>query len=125
MASEIAGSRVLIVDDEEVIAETLALICRHHGFQVVTAYSGEMAIEKAAELHPDVLVSDMILGGISGIEAAMEICRETPGCRVILLSGQIVPAETVADARNRGHHFEFLIKPVHPDVLLRRLQAQA
>ena len=112
---------MLIVDDEEIIAETLAMICRQQGFQVDTAYSGETAVQKAAELPPDVLVSDVILGGISGVEAAIEIRRQTPGCRVILLSGQIA-ADELAD-RAKSHHFELLIKPVHPRVLLSRLQA--
>ncbi len=119
------SSRVLIVDDEHLIADTLALILRYRGFQVDIAYSGEQAIEKALEMRPDVLISDVVMGGMSGIDAAIEICRRSPGCLVILISGQASTADLLARAREQGHSFELLTKPVHPEVLLRRILSRA
>ena len=116
-------TRVLIVDDEHVIADTLALICKYQGFQVETAYSGEMAVEKAEQWPPNVLITDMALGGISGLETALEICRKYPSCRVILLSGRPVESEVLDRAKECGQVFQVLLKPVHPETLLRRLQA--
>jgi DNA-binding response OmpR family regulator len=125
VTAERTGSRVLIVDDEHVIADTLALICKYQGFQVETAYSGEMALEKADQWAPDVLISDVALGGISGLDAALVICRKYPGCRVILLSGRPLGSDLLDRAKECGQVFEVLLKPVHPETLLRRMQAQA
>jgi DNA-binding response OmpR family regulator len=115
----------LIVDDERVIADTLALICKHRGYQVETAYSGEMALEKAVQWQPHVLISDVVLSGMTGLDAAVEICRKIPGCRVILLSGQPLGIDMLDRGKECGQVFELLIKPVHPETLLSRLQIQA
>jgi len=123
MPGETQGLRVLIVDDERVIADTLALILRARGYSVGTAYSGEEAVEAAAAQRPDVLISDVVMGRMSGIDAAIAICGQHPECRVILISGQSVTAELLAQATRNGHNFEVLTKPVHPQVLLDRLEA--
>ena len=123
MAAEAKETRVLVVDDERIIADTLALILRSRGFMVRTAYSGEDAVEAAVAMRPDVLISDVVMGRMSGIEAAIEICRTLPECRVILVSGQSITAELLKDALARGHSFEVLTKPVHPQELLDRLEA--
>lgn len=123
MAAAAKELRVLIVDDERIIADTLALILRSRGMTIRTAYNGEDAVEAAATFRPDVLISDVVMGRMSGIEAAIEICRELPHCRVILISGQSITAELLKDATARGHSFEVLTKPVHPQVLLERLGA--
>lgn len=125
MTAEPNGFRVLIVDDERVIADTLALICRHRGYQVETAYSGEVATEKAAAWQPNVLISDVVLGGMSGLDAAVEICRKVPGCRVILLSGQPLGVDLLDRGKECGQVFEVLLKPVHPEEVLSRLQPKA
>lgn len=123
MAAETKETRVLVVDDERIIADTLALILRSRGFTVRTAYSGEDAVEAAVAMQPDILISDVVMGRMSGIEAAIEICRTLPNCRVILVSGQSITAELLKDAMERGHSFEVLTKPVHPQELLKRLGA--
>lgn len=125
MVAEPIGPRVLIVDDERIIADTLALICKYRGYQVEIAYSGEAALEKAAQWQPDVLISDVVLGGMSGLDASVEICRRVPGCRVILLSGQPLGMELLDRCKECGRVFEVMIKPVHPEALLNRLQAKA
>jgi CheY-like chemotaxis protein len=61
--------------------------------------------------------------GQSGIEAAIQICRMIPECRVMLLSGQAATSDLLHEARLRGHDFEILLKPVHPTQLLDRLEA--
>lgn len=125
MTAEARGIRVLIIDDERVIADTLTLICRHRGYQVEAAYDGETAVKKAAEWHPNVLISDVVLGGMSGLDAAVQICRDQPGCRVILLSGQPLGVDMLDRGKECGQVFEVLIKPVHPEELLSRLQPLA
>ena len=113
--------RVLILDDEQIIANTLALILNRSGFDARAVYSGEAAIEAARELSPDVLISDVIMQGMTGIEAAIRISEIVPHCHVILFSGQATTSDLLERAQASGHHFELLVKPVHPRALLDRL----
>lgn len=113
--------RVLILDDEQLIANTLALILNRSGFEARAVYNAEDAVEKARELSPDVLISDVIMNGTTGIEAAIRISELVPSCRVILFSGQAATADLLERAEANGHHFELLVKPVHPRALLQRL----
>src|SRR3974390_248644 len=95
--------RVLIADDERMIADSLALILNASGFEAKAVYSGERAVELARQLRPDVLISDVILGGITGIEAAVHISRIVPECKVILFSGQAATTDLVSRAEAEGH----------------------
>ena len=79
--------RVLVVDDEWLIADSLALILSKKGFLTKTAHSGERAIELAKTFEPDLLISDVLMPGITGIVAAEQILTFLPGCKIILLSG--------------------------------------
>jgi CheY-like chemotaxis protein len=126
MDSRIASEtrpRVLIADDERVIADTLGLILNQSGFEAATAYNGSKAVELARSFHPDVFLGDVVMPGMSGIEAAIQICSMIPECRVLLLSGQAATSDLLRDARVRGHDFEILLKPIHPTQLLARLRA--
>lgn len=121
MMTSQALRRVLILDDEQLIANTLALILNRSGFEARAVYNAEDAVEKARELSPDVLISDVIMNGTTGIEAAIRISELVPSCRVILFSGQAATADLLERAEANGHHFELLVKPVHPRALLQRL----
>jgi CheY-like chemotaxis protein len=116
-------SRVLIVDDECIIADTLALILEQSGFATHAVYSGETAVDTASEFKPDVLISDVVMRGMNGIEAALRVSLIFPDCRVILMSGNAATADLLQDARAHGHNFEILPKPLHPQVLLDRLRS--
>lgn len=116
-----AFRRVLVVDDEQLIANTLALILNRSGFEARAAYSAEDALEKAREISPDVLISDVVMDGMTGVEAAIRIAEMVPHCRVLLFSGQAATAALLENAEAHGHHFELLVKPVHPRLLLQRL----
>ena len=61
--------RVLVVDDERVIADTLSAILSKHGFAVMTAYSGATALDLARVTPPDLLISDVAMPEMNGIEA--------------------------------------------------------
>ncbi len=114
--------RVLIADDERIIADTLGMILNHSGFEVATVYSGQRAVETARLFRPEVFLADVVMPGMSGIEAAIQICGMLPGCRVLLLSGQAATSDLLRDARVRGHEFEILLKPIHPNQILERLK---
>jgi CheY-like chemotaxis protein len=114
--------RVLVADDEWVIADTLAIILNQSGFQATAVYSGEKAVETASALKPDMLISDVIMSDMNGIDAAIKIRSMLPSCKILLFSGQAATADLLDRARAQGHEFEILAKPVHPQDLLARLR---
>lgn len=116
-------SAILVADDDWLVADSLAMILKQHGYHVRTVYSGEEAVQAATEMCPDFLISDVCMYGISGIDAAQLICDRLPACKVILTSGHIEAEDLLEAARHEGQEYECLRKPFHPDVLLRRLQA--
>jgi DNA-binding response OmpR family regulator len=115
--------RVLVADDERVIADTLAMILNQSGFQARVAYSGEKALELASEFRPDMLISDVIMGGLNGIDAAIKIREILPAIKILLFSGQAATADLLEKARMQGYEFEILAKPVHPQDLLAKLRS--
>ena len=113
--------RILVVDDEPVIASTLAIILEQVGFKAKAAYSGEEAVAMAAQFKPNILISDVVMTGISGVDAGVQIKALLPGCRIMLFGGQAATRELVQRAAKDGHRFEVLNKPVHPAELLAKL----
>ena len=116
--------RVLVADDEQVIANTLAIILNQAGFEARAVYSGEKAIEALDTFAPDMLISDVIMTGMTGIEAAIATRAKRPQCKILLFSGQAATADLLEKARAQGHEFEILAKPVHPTDLLAKLRRQ-
>lgn len=114
--------RVLVVDDEQVIADTLARILDLNGYEASAVYSGTAAVESARSLQPDLVISDVIMQDMNGIEAAINIRGFLPGCKILLFSGQAATADLLENARAQGHEFEILAKPVHPADLLAKLK---
>jgi CheY-like chemotaxis protein len=114
--------KILIADDEHVIADTLAIILKGSGFNTAVVYDGAAALAKAQTWKPDLLLSDVMMPGVDGIEAAIEICKLIPMCRVLLFSGYAESAGLLHDPRVQGHKFQILQKPLHPSDLIARLQ---
>ena len=114
--------RVLVVDDEHVIADTLAIILNQSGFDATAVYSGNEAVDHARKLNPDLIVTDVFMPDLNGIQAAIKIRAFLPGCKILLFSGQAATADLLENARAEGHEFEILAKPVHPQDLLAKLR---
>ncbi len=115
--------RVLVADDEQVIANTLAIILNQAGFESRAVFSGEKAVEALDTFQPDMLISDVIMTGMTGIEAAIITRQKLPKCKILLFSGQAATADLLEKARAQGHEFEILAKPVHPTDLLAKLRS--
>ena len=115
--------KVLVADDERVIADTLAMILNQSGFEAHVAYSGEKALELATDFQPEMLISDVIMAGLNGIDAAIKIREVLPSIKILLFSGQAATADLLEKARGQGYEFEILAKPVHPQDLLAKLRA--
>jgi CheY-like chemotaxis protein len=109
---------ILVVDDETVIAQTLSAILRKSGYSVVTAYDAEGALETALDAPPGLVISDVMLPGMNGIELGLTIRRIFPECKVILFSGHTDAARLLSKAANGGNPFVCLRKPVPPALLL-------
>jgi len=114
--------KVLVVDDERVIADTLAIILNQHGFEAAAVYTGTAAVERARNTQPDLIISDVIMPDMNGIEAAINIRQFLPSCKILLFSGQAATADLLESARLKGYEFEILAKPVHPQDLLAKLR---
>ena len=114
--------RILVVDDEALIADTIVQILNRNGFIAEAAYSGAQAIELAKKYCPELVLSDVMMPNVDGVEAAIAIRELCPETRIVLFSGQAATVEILARARERGHNFELLPKPIHPTQLIKHLR---
>jgi CheY-like chemotaxis protein len=112
---------VLVVDDERIIANTLSIILTKSGFLTMTAYDGASALELAKAFRPDLLISDVVMPGMTGVELAITLTQQLPNCKVLLFSGQAATVDLLEKARETGHDFTTLTKPVHPTEMLRHI----
>lgn len=112
--------RILVVDDERTIADTLAMILETRGYEVTVAYDAETALQKYDQVRPSLVLSDVVMPGMNGVDMAM-VMRERAGCPILLLSGQAETCDLLARARAAGHEFELLNKPIHPTDLIERI----
>jgi len=110
--------RVLIVDDERNIADTLAMVFKLKGHEAIAAYSAESAVELIETFEPDIVLSDVIMGRMTGVDLAIYLSRARPECKVVLFSGQTATADLLAEASRKGHDFRLLAKPIHPERLI-------
>lgn len=112
---------VLVVDDEQTIADTLAVILSRTGFSVRTAYDGRTALEIARQNPPALVISDVMMPQMTGVELAIALKDSIPACKVLLFSGQAATANLLDRARAEGHDFTMVSKPIHPKDMIRRV----
>jgi DNA-binding NtrC family response regulator len=116
-------TKVLVVDDESAITTTLSLILTNAGFQVSTANDGLSGLDAFRREKPDLLLTDVVMQEMTGIELAIQAKAMIPSCRVLLFSGQARTHDQLAEARSQGYNFDLLEKPVHPEQLLRHIHS--
>ncbi|KAA6461297.1 response regulator [Acidobacteria bacterium AB60] len=114
--------RVLVVDDQRLIADTLAEILRNEGFDSAAAYDGWAALDAAQRFRPHWLISDVLMPRMNGVELAITIRQKYPETAILLFSGQAGISEILQDGQRRGYQFELIAKPVHPTNLIARLK---
>lgn len=115
--------RILIVDDEHNIADTLAMVFKIKGQECLATYSAESAVELIETFEPDIVLSDVVMGRMTGVDLAIYLSKARPDCKVVLFSGQASTQDLLAEAGRKGHHFHLLAKPIHPERLLEDLMA--
>ena len=113
---EKAKHKVLVIDDEHIVANTLAEILQLHGFEATALYSGESALEWVESYRPDIVLSDIVMDQVDGVATAVRIRELHPACRVILFSASTLSLENRSEINRLG--FEFLERPLHPKELL-------
>lgn len=118
MSDVASNHKVLIVDDEHAISDSLAEIFMLRGYMVRAAYSAEQAIEIISEWEPALAIVDVVLPKMTGIDLAIMLREHYPFCHVLLVSGQLITSELADEAAQKGHTFDILAKPVPlPDLL--------
>jgi CheY-like chemotaxis protein len=115
--------KIMVVDDESLIAETVVEILRGEGFEAISVSSGTAAVELAKTLRPAVVLSDVMMPGLNGIETGIKIREIVPNCKIILFSGQAATVNLLEDARRRGYTFNILAKPIKPEHLVNIIRA--
>ncbi len=110
--------RIFVVDDEKCIADTLAVILRNSGYEATALYNAESALQQMESSCPALVISDVVMPGMNGVEMAVLIRQRHPACKILLFSGQAATVDILERVRKRGYDFELLTKPVHPKELL-------
>ncbi len=110
--------RILVVDDERVIADTLSVILSTTGYECRTAYDGVDAIAVASEFDPHLIISDVVMPKMDGIELLRRSRMLPRPPAMLLISGNANTAALVERENLRGNPLQVAAKPLHPTVLL-------
>jgi FixJ family two-component response regulator len=112
-------SRIIVVDDDKAVADTIALVLRHAGFQVSTFYEALPAAQHALESSPYAVVTDYSMPKMNGLALAAWLRDNCPGCKIVIVSGEAVPIEKESKG---ALNFTVLQKPVDVRVLIAAVQ---
>jgi CheY-like chemotaxis protein len=116
--------RVLVVDDDRLVADTLSVIFAKNGFDARAAYSADEALESAREFSPDLLLCDVTMPGRDGLALVCDVTRELPTCRIIVLTAFYSNITKVREQSNKlARPVGILTKPCQPAELLREASA--
>lgn len=112
---------VIVVDDERVIADTLSTILNHSGYSATATYDARSALELMNSSSPDLVITDVLMPEMNGVDLALEVRNRVPDCEVILFTGQPQNSEILRPVLDPNSGFSLLVKPLHPSVLLRTI----
>jgi DNA-binding NtrC family response regulator len=111
--------KILVVDDEQTVADTLCIIFKKRGFDCRTAYTGLSAIACTDEFRPELLLCDISMPGMGGLEVVSKVTQKFPECRVLLLIGHYTNTlYAQAWAMSHSAPSRIMTKPVPPAKLL-------
>ncbi len=118
-----AGEKILVVDDEEDILELVRYNLSKERYQVTSALSGETALDKARMEHPDLILLDLMLPGLGGLDVFRELKRypATSNIPIIMLTAKTEEADIVVGLELGAD--DYIVKPFSPRVLLARIKA--
>ncbi len=114
--------RIFVVDDEKIIVDTLTLIFTRGGFPTEGFDDPRKAFRAALIEAPDLLISDVMMPSLSGVDLAIQLKGVCPRCEILLMSGQADTNDLLREARKLGFHFKLLAKPIAPSDFLTRIK---
>jgi len=117
--------RIFVLDDQPAVADSIVAILQMRGYEAHARYTSAALLDLASEIPPDLLITDVALdpNSINGIDLAIYLQRFHPECRVILISGNPNTFELHRRARQAGHNFQLLPKPIPPERLLEEVSS--
>jgi DNA-binding NtrC family response regulator len=118
---ELMVKRIFVVDDEKGIADTLVVILRQRGYEASAFYDAQTALEQAERSCPELVISDVVMPGMNGLDMAALMEERHPACKILLVSGNVGTLDLLELSRRNGHDFEMLAKPIYPGELLDRI----
>lgn len=113
------GYRVLVVDDEKPLAAVVARYLEHEGYEVSQAHDGALAVGLAREVDPDVVVLDLALPGLDGLEVC-RVLRSFSDCYVVMLTARAEEADKLVGLSVGAD--DYMTKPFSPRELVARVQ---
>jgi CheY-like chemotaxis protein len=113
---------ILVVDDEKIIADTTAEILNRFGFRAVRTYDAQTALQIAAKLKPDFLLTDVSMPTMNWVELAIAITKLLPATKILLFSGQAGISDNLRERGEEGYAFDIVAKPIHPEKLMEHLK---
>ena len=114
---------LLVIDDDVAVADTLVMVLNSEGFEARAVYCAEEGVELARSIEFDFLVTGVVMPQMNGIDAAIQIRKLLPKCKILLVSGDNDTSALLHNAQSQGYRFEILAKPVHPLVLFQALRS--
>ena len=122
MPTQPRDQTIFVVDDESLIAQTVGMILRNAGYEARSFNEPGAALHAATGELPDLLVTDMVMPVMDGIELATRMQELRPCCKVLVISGHLLSLPLAANGEKDDRHFDFLCKPVHPLKLLEKIE---
>jgi len=115
-----SSERILVVDDDKAFRVSALALLQDEGFVVTTAVSGAEALQKIADTHFDLILSDLVMEGMNGMQLLQHIKQKLPDACVIMITG-FGSIRTAVDAMREGA-YDYLTKPCNNDELLIRVR---
>lgn len=113
---------VFVVDDMPLIAYMVSSVLRDEGHSAIPYTDPVAALQDARSFMPDVLISDVEMPNLRGIDLAIEVLGFCPNCKVILITGNKGSITSVDEARAKGFHFALFEKPLSARILVEELE---
>lgn len=115
---------IFVVDDEPIIASTSVMILQANGLSATAFTDPRKALQACHVTPPDLLISDVAMPYLSGIELAIEVRKACPNCRILLLSGRGRNSGLLDEAVAEGYSFDLIMKPLPPADLMARVRLE-
>jgi CheY-like chemotaxis protein len=114
---------VLVVDDMPLVAYTVSAVLRDAGHSAIPYTDPTLALRDARSFMPDVLISDVEMPELGGVDIAIQVLAFCPQCKVLLMTGKTGPIKSLEVAQAKGLHFPLFETPLSARTLVEELEA--